>query len=138
MQKCERLVHIPDIGYYYFQDNSGSITSGKLRKKDFDLLVASKELCELSQQYQDRKLNNLAEVKLARSYFSLLAKAATGGIEKDIDKQDIKYLTKNLRKNYKLLMNSPMPLNRKLFVTLASINYKCIELPYSVIRRIKR
>ena len=138
LQKCERLVHIPDIGYYYFQDNSGSITSGKLRKKDFDLLVASKELCELSQQYQDRKLNNLAEVKLARSYFSLLAKAATGGIEKDIDKQDIKYLTKNLRKNYKLLMNSPMPLNRKLFVTLASINYKCIELPYSVIRRIKR
>ena len=50
----------------------------------------------------------------------------------------INVFTKNLRKNYKLLMNSPMPLNRKLFVTLASINYKCIELPYSVIRRIKR
>lgn len=137
LQKCKRLVHIPDIGYYYFQDNSGSITSGKLRKKDFDLLVASKELCELSQQYQDRKLHNLAEVKLARSYFSLLAKAATGGIEKDIEKQDLKYLTKNLRKNYKLLMNSPMPMNRKLFITLASINYKLIQYPYEFFRFIK-
>lgn len=135
LEKSKKLIHISDVGYYYFQDNSRSLTSGKLKKKDFDLLVASKELCELAQQYPDEKLKNLAEVKLARSYFSLLAKAATGGAEKDIDRQDIKYLTNNLRKSYRLLMGSPMPLNRKILVTLASINYRCIEVPYSVIRR---
>jgi hypothetical protein len=138
LENCDKLVHISNVGYYYFQDNSESITSGKLNKKDFDLIFASKELCALAQHYPDRNLINLANVKLARSYFSLLAKAATGGVENEINKEDIKYLTKNLRKNYKLLIRSPMPLNRKLFVTLASINYNCIGLPYSFLRKIKR
>lgn len=137
LEKCRKLVHISDTGYYYFQGNVGSTTSGKLRRKDFDLLLASRELCELSEKHADERLKKLAEVKLARSYFSLLAKAATGGIDEDIDKQDIKYLSENLRKNYKMLMNSPMPMNRKVFVTLASVNYRCIALPYSVVSKVK-
>lgn len=98
LQKGSKLVHISDIGYFYFQGNFESITSGMLRKKDFDLLDASNELCDLSKQYQDTRINNLAKIKLARSYFSLLAKAATGGIDKDISKNDLRFLTRNLRK----------------------------------------
>mgnify|MGYP004517414661 CR=1 FL=1 len=136
LQKCSKLVHISDIGYFYFQGNLESITNGTLSKKDFDLLDASKELCDLSKQYQDDRINNLARVKLARSYFSLLAKAATGGIDKDVNENDIRLLTKNLRNNYLLLMKSPISLNRKACISLVSINYKCIQIPYMILKKI--
>lgn len=135
LMKTNCLVHISDIGYFYFQGNNGSITAGKLRKKDFDLIDASKELCFLSQPMANRRIKELAEVKLARSYFSLLARAATKGVSDDIKQEDINYLQSNLRKRYGLLMKSPIPFNRKLLISIISIDYRCLALPYLVLRR---
>lgn len=136
LTNADRLIHISDIGYYYFQ-NSASLTNGPLKKKDFDLLDASQELFTLSKNCSNQKIAELAEVKLARSYFSLLAKASVGGIAEDISDDDIKYLTQNIRKNYKLLMHSDMPLNRKVAVTATSIDYRTIAIPYKAIQTMR-
>lgn len=138
LEKCKCLVHIADIGYYYFQGRETSITSGKLKKKDFDLLNAAEELCELSKAHNNNKLVELADTKLARSYFSLLSKAAIGGTSNDISEQNIRNLILKLRKNYVLLMKSPMPINRKILVTTYCINYNFSLKIIKIIRKIKK
>lgn len=135
LQKSRQLVHISNVGYYYYQGNEDSITSGFLKKKDFDLLDASRELCELSSECINPEINRLAEIKLARSYFSLLAKAATGGASDDLTKKDKNFLIKNLRKNYRLLMRSPMQGNRKVLVTAFCISYNLTQFPLAIHRR---
>ncbi len=134
LQKAKHLIHISDIGYYYYQGNESSITSGKLRKKDFDLIDASRQLCLLARPYSDNRIWELAEVKLARSYFSLLAKAAVGGNGEDITKRDIKYLTKHLRKSAGKLLRSPMPLNRKILMLVCCVDYRIIQAPIRIVR----
>lgn len=139
LSKAGRLVHIGDVGYYYFQ-NPQSITSGKLRKKDFDLLDASKELCELSECYKDKRIYQLAEIKLARSYFSLLAKGTLGGFEVDIErpKQCARELTANLRKNYCKLMLAPIPKNRKVLITFMIFDYRLVGILARIFNWIKK
>lgn len=137
LQKCKRMVRISDVGYYYFQGNDNSITSGVLRKKDFDLLEAGRELCRLSSGCKNPEINKLAQIKLYRSYFSLLAKAVTGGAADDVNKKDMEFLAKNLRKNFNILMKSPMPKNRKLMIIALCINYKIIKIPFDIRRKIR-
>ena len=126
LEKARKLIHINVIGYYYFQGNDSSITTGKLKLKDFDLLDASRELCQLAEKYDDR-IRKLADIKLARSYFSLLAKAAVCGINKDIRREDLRYLTYMLRNNIVMLLKSPMPINRKILVVIVAIDYRILE-----------
>lgn len=92
LENADLLLHLNEVGYYYFQENEKSITSGALKKKDFDLLDASHELCTMSEKYEDERILKLAKIKLARSYFSLLAKSIVGGASDDISEDDIKYL----------------------------------------------
>lgn len=138
LSKATSLVHIADVGYYYFQ-NAQSITNGELKRRDFDLLDASQELCELSKELSDRRIYELAKVKLGRSYFSLLAKAAVGGISKDIEAPHkcIKELTRNLRKAYPMLMGAPISLNRKILITVISVNYRFVSIPVSVLKKLR-
>jgi glycosyltransferase involved in cell wall biosynthesis len=136
---CMRLVHTDKIGYYYFQ-NGASITRNGLKKRDFDLLDACKELQALiaNEEYPDVKY--LGKVKYARSYFSLLAKLAFYGMEdKELNAKEItRTLTRKMREHYLMLMGSPMPINRKLMVTALCINLRCLSLPLGIYRRISR
>ncbi len=135
---AKKLVHISNVGYFYFQ-NTESLSSGKLKKRDFDLLYASKELCRLSSKLGRKDIYKLARIKLGRSYFSLLAKAAVGGFGDDISdaKVCIKELTKQLRKNYRLLMQAPISKNRKIMITLVAINYNLLAMPVKLYKLIK-
>ena len=108
-----------------------------LKKKDFDILDVTKEMSELAKDTNDSRIEYLAEIKFARSFFSLLSKASIGGIADDVSKKDIRYLTSNLRKYYLRLMKLPMSLNRKMFVTLCSIDYHCISMPFTLLKKIK-
>ncbi|MCI8666540.1 MAG: glycosyltransferase family 2 protein [Dorea sp.] len=138
LSKAGKLIHIEDVGYYYFQ-NPQSITNGELRKRDFDLLDASEELCKLSIGCRDKRIHQLAEIKLARSYFSLLAKAAVGGFAADIEnpKKCARELTVNLRRNYRKLMSAPIPVNRKVLITFMAFDYRCIGIPAKIFKRLK-
>lgn len=137
--KSNSLVHISNIGYFYFQ-NSASITNGPLKKKDFDLIVASEELCKMAKKHEDSRVYELAQIKLARSYFSLLAKAAVGGFALDITnpKKCVKELIKKLRKSYVMLMKAPISVNRKLMITIMVINFNCISFPAKIYKKIRK
>lgn len=135
LENADSILYINKVGYYYFQKNEKSITSGELKKKDFDLLAASRELCVMSEKYEDVRTLRLAKIKLARSYFSLLAKSIVGGFSEDISEEDIKYLLKNLRKNYFLLIRSPMPLSRKVLTTAICLNYNLTNSIYHIVKK---
>ena len=130
---CKRLIRTEKIGYYYFQ-NSSSTTRNALRKRDFNLIDASNELISLTKDEDYKDLKYLAEVKLARSYFSLLARIAFYGIDdKDLNyKKVVKDLTRKLRQSYFLLMGSPIPLNRKIMISAVCINIKLLSIPLAI------
>lgn len=139
LMNCKRIVHTDKIGYFYFQ-NSISTTRNGLMNKDFDLLDACKELEELTLNEDYTDIQYLVKVKYARSYFSLLAKIAFYGIsDETIDrKSTIDYLTCELRKNFRLLIKSPMQLNRKLMVIALCININLLSVPLSVYKYLIR
>lgn len=136
LQKSKRLVRSNKLLYYYFQNNESTTRNG-LKRKDFDLLYICKKVVEMSSD--DDELRYYAEIKLSRSYFSLLAKIAYYGFkDEDIDKRrTIKELTLNLRNNFKLLMSSPIPSSRKIMIALFCIDFKLASLPLKIIRLLK-
>lgn len=138
LMKASKLVHTNKVGYYYFQD-SLSLSRNILTKKDFDLIDAAKELVYLTNNETNSDIKYLARVKLARSYFSLLAKIAFYGIDdKELDyKKVIRSLTRKLRQNYFLLMGSPVPINRKLMITAMCVNINLIKYPLSLYKKIR-
>lgn len=139
LMNCNRLAHTDKIGYYYFQNNN-SITRNGFKKRDFDLLDACEELKKLTlnETYDDIKY--LAKVKYARSYFSLLSKIAFYGTKDNSLDEDmiIKELTKKLRQSYFLLLRSPIPLNRKLIVTVMCIHINFIKMPLNIYKKISK
>lgn len=134
--KAKKLIKTDKVGYYYFQD-SVSTTRNGFRKRDFDLIDASKELITLAEETQYPEIKQLARIKLARSYFSLLAKIAFYGFEdKDINKTlIIRELTNNLRTHYLLLIRAPIPANRKIMITMLCINFKLLDMPIRFYRK---
>lgn len=137
LQKARRLVRSSRIMYFYFQDDQSTTRNG-LRKKDFDLLFICGKIVELAGD--DPQLRHYAEIKMARSYFSLLAKIAYYGVkDPDIDRKDtIKTLTRKLRRNFGLLIRSQVPLSRKLLIVLFCVDFRIVTLPLKLIRSVKR
>src|SRR5699024_2762769 len=137
--KCNKIIYTKKIGYFYFQDNV-STTRDELKKRDFDLLDASEELVRLTENENYKDIKYLANVKLARSYFTLLTKIAYYGVADEIkdEKKITKDLTKSLRSNLKLLVKSPMPLNRKVMAVMMCVNLRLVSLPLSIYQKISR
>ncbi len=126
LSKCEKIVVSNQIKYFYFQ-NDTSITNGAMKKKDLALLTVSRDLVKLAKESDDFKIIELAKMKEARSYFSLLARAAKDGVdETSINNKDelINKLRKRLRRNLNLLIKSPMSSSRKILAVSFVINYK--------------
>lgn len=138
LAKCKKIVYTSKIGYFYYQE-SESLTRGGLKRRDFDLLHASKELVLLAKNENYKDIKYLASIKLARSYFSLLSKIAYFGVDDEaIDKKKlIKDLTKKLRESLLLLIKSPMPLNRKIIATILSVNINLMSIPLKLYKKIK-
>lgn len=111
LDKCHTYVESNQIMYNYFQ-NEASITGGKLRRKDFDLLKVCDNLVQLAKSSNNMEILELAEMKKARSYFSLLMRAALNGTD-GVAEDELVALQKNLRKNFKILLKSPMSSSRK-------------------------
>lgn len=133
IQESSIYVKSNKICYYYFQDGR-SITRSGFKSKDMDVLKVGDQLVTLAKKENDEELLKLAITKSARSYFSLLAKIAAYGFAEKLDneKELIKNLTSELRKNYITLMKSTMPINRKLIMNLLCININCVKTPIKV------
>lgn len=121
LSKCKRYVESNQIKYFYFQ-NPKSITSDALKKKDLDLLKVTENLCELTKKTDDKRQIELAQIKHARSYFSLLMRAALNGVI-DVSDGEIKKIQRNLRKNLIFLLKSPIPISRKCMSICLATSY---------------
>ena len=114
--------------YYYFQQ-SESLSMGGLKKKDFDLYEVGDVLAELTSKENYGDIAKLGRVKQARTPLSLLCKIAAFGIsDSNIDKNKVvDKLTKELRRNFAILILSPLPLSRKALTVFFCVNYKVTE-----------
>lgn len=125
LRKCSRIVVSNQIKYFYYQGEE-SVTNGALMKKDLALLSVSHDLVKLSEESNDDKIIELAKMKEARSYYSLLARAAKDDIDKtSIENPDelVAKLKSSLKKNLKLLLRSPMSSTRKAVAIAFVLNY---------------
>ncbi len=135
IQKSSTYVKSNKVCYFYFQD-SASITRGGFSERDFDVIKVGKQLVNLALEENDNDILQLAQMKSARSYFSLLTKIAVYGFvnSSNDEKKIIITLTKELRKHYWILMKSPMPINRKIILNLLIIHINCIKAPIKIIK----
>ncbi len=125
LRKCSRIVVSNQVKYFYFQGDD-SITNGAVKKKDLALIKVSRELVGLAEGSGDARIVELAKMKEARAYFSLLARIARDGVD-DISISDpgglIRKLRKNLKKNLGLLLRSPMSFMRKTLAVAFIISF---------------
>ena len=138
LKNCNKLVVSNLYKYYYFQSGN-SLSTGGLKKKDFDLYEASKLLYELTYKENYKNIAFLGKVKKARTAFSLLSKIAYYGITDEFVNQDdtIKQLIKEHRKNMFILIKAPIPLSRKILSVLFGINFKFTVLCVKTIKKIR-
>lgn len=137
LRECNTLVVSNQKKYYYWQGGE-SISTGGLRRKDFELREAAELLCEMTSQESYGRIKFLGEVKKARSAFSFLCKIAYYGVsDPTIDKaQIVKELTAEHRKNVGLLLKAPMALSRKILAVLFAINFTITEKAIYLARKL--
>lgn len=126
--KIKKLVKIDFIGYFYFQ-RKGSTINNYLSKKDFSLFENCNLVINESKNFNNKLITDLAQIKLIRSYFSLLARARLRGISKDLNKEDIYFLEQNFLENFKTLLKAKMSITRKFVVIVIFFLIK-FKIPY--------
>ena len=138
LKNTKKLVVSNLVKYFYYQHGE-TISSGGLRKKDYDLYEAADELYKLAVNENDPEIERLALYKKSRTPFSLLSKIAYFGIsDETIDKKEtIKRLTEEHRKNVGVLLKSPMTILRKVLAICYSINFGLANVLVKLVKKIK-
>ena len=138
LSNTKRMVVTNLVKYFYFQHGE-TISSGGLRKKDFDLYDSAEELYKLAIKENDYEILKLAHYKKARTPFSLLCKIAYFGISDNslFRKETITKLTKEHRQNLNLLLISPMSFSRKVVASFFAINFGLANLFVKLVKSIK-
>ncbi len=136
VRDCDLFIDSNQIKYYYYQ-STGSITTDKLKKKDFDLFDATMELKKLTSQEKNKTVKRLGEAKYARTSLSLLCKIAYYGIDNRLDRtKTINFLQRRLRANVLLLVTSPMKISRRFLAIMFAVNYGATEKTIHLIKRL--
>lgn len=139
MDNCGTLVVSNQIKYFYYQEGN-SLSTGGLKRRDFDLYEAAEELSKLTEDEEYGDVRFLGQVKKARTAFSLLSKIAYYGIsdssinEKELEKE----LINENRKNLPVLIKSKIPLSRKVLAVSYAFSFKLSRIMISVVRFIWR
>lgn len=135
---ANRYIKTNQITYFYYQQGT-SITRNQFTKRDFDLISVSEEIVGFSEIIGNKKIVKLAKMKWARAYYSLLVKIILYGTNYDENQLDIimnDFLI-ILRKNYFLLLRSPMSISRKFIMTILCINPQFLKNMYAFISKLK-
>jgi len=138
LSRAQRMVVSQREMYFYFQGDV-SISRAGLRRKHFDLLEMCNEVALLAADETDHKIKYLIEVLNARCYFSLLARIAFYGVADSTLNREavIRELTRELRKRYGLLIQAPIPMSRKIMITLLCGKFELLEFPLKIYKLIK-
>jgi glycosyltransferase involved in cell wall biosynthesis len=123
LRRAARMA-VSDRPRYFYRVNRQGVTNAALRRRDFDLFYAGERLLALSRDEANPEIRRLALARHYRTPFTLLIKMALYGASPELDEQTTqRQLRAQLRPHYGFLMRSPMPINRKLLLTLACLNY---------------
>lgn len=136
LERCNNLLITNQIKYFYFFSGS-SITARPLRKRDFDLYDSNNAICELSSKETYGSIRKMGLIKKAKTPFSLLCKIVLYGIDKeDLDEKDVvKRLVSEHRRNLITLLCGPIGIKRKIFAMLLAMNYSLIKYIMVLIKR---
>ncbi|MCI9179708.1 MAG: glycosyltransferase family 2 protein [Lachnospiraceae bacterium] len=139
LSKCRRIAVSNQIKYFYFQGEK-SISTGMLEKKDLALLKISRELVNLANESNDKRIVELAKMKEARAYFSLLARISRYGMDAAIENPNnlVKKLKKRLRKSLVLLMKSPMSITRKICAVAFCVDFSLTKTIIAVFPKFRK
>lgn len=121
--KSETIVCSSKVVYNYFI-NDKSITGKKFTQLTFDLIKIWDLVCDYANKYADDEIIQYAQLNRARIDFSILMIMGIDISKKEIliYRVEIKNLKRNLRKNMKLLLNSSIPLSRKVLMISFSVS----------------
>ncbi len=135
LRDCHEWVITNKVGYFYWQEGN-STSSGKLKAKDFQLYEAAEELYKLTQSETFGNIAFLGKVKKARTPFSLLCRIAVWGIsDESLNEKDVvKQLVKEHRKNVVTLLKAPLPLSRKFLSVMFAVNFSVARFLLSFIK----
>ena len=124
------------VKYFYYQD-SESTTRGGFKPKDLSLFPMTEKLYEMAYPYGGN-IRRLAEIKKIRSDFSILSRIAYYGSECDNEYTDkvITKCTKKLRSNYFKLLKAPIPVSRKVIMSMFVIDYRIAKMFISIAKKI--
>lgn len=141
LRNTRKYVESNLVKYFYLQTQVSTSFAG-FKRKEYQLVDASDILCELANETKDEQIIYYAKVRKARTAFSLLARIAYMGfsdesIGKDEQKMIIQEFTRELRSNYGFLMKSPIPVSRKIMLTMLCVHYKCLAIPAQCYRKLK-
>jgi hypothetical protein len=97
------------------------------------------EMALLAAAETDHRIKYLVEVLNARCYFSFLARIAFYGVADSTLNREavIQELTQELRRRYSLLVHAPIPMSRKIMITLLCVDFRLLELPLKIYKLIK-
>lgn len=122
--RVNNVVFSEKIIYFYYW-NDTSITGSSFSKKNFDLLRAwDLVVDETEKQDCSEKIKNLAALNRIRADFGILCDLSIAGNffrNKQIFKKEIIDIKKHLRSNLKVLLEGPIPRNRKVL----ALAYAC-------------
>ena len=139
LKDTKSIVISNQVKYHYFQNING-ISIGPLKQADLGLLEVCEQINEKEKNNIYKNINQLTKIKLARSYFSLLARLATAGYVKS-DFPEIKSVSKKftnrLRKNFLILMKSDIPFNRKAMIVIFCIDYRIATYAYLILKKVR-
>lgn len=124
--------------YHYYQGGD-SMSSGIVKVADFDLIEASNMLLRFANETGNCKFVRFAKIGTIKPYFSILIRiAAYGCVDKlDTDEEEKKCLSQ-LKKNYFVLLFSPMKLSRKIIMTSFVINYPLVKILIRFILKLRK
>ena len=137
LSKCNVLVDSNQVKYFYFQAGN-SISTGPTKLKHIeDGYEAANELIILTRNEDYGDIRYLGEIKKKRIPFSFLCRIALFGISQEVvnKKELIRRLSKEHRKNYKVLLKAPIPFSRKVLSLLFAIDYHCVSIPLYILKK---
>ena len=141
MKEAKLLVHINEIGYYYFQKDK-SMSSGPFKEKDNDLIFSCNKILDDARCMRNEELIKLCDAKLGRSYFSLLTKMAVFGFANGEYADNITFIREyvsKLRGYIWQLMRSSMSMIRKILILSYCVNYRfSFEIIKLIVKERKR
>ena len=135
--KSKSVAYVDEKLYFYFR-NINSITKSRFSRKNLDLLYTWNEVLNLSKNYSN-KIQELADFRLKKAYFSLIGIIAYNGMENTDENNKIKkFLLKNFKENYIYLLKSNLiSFNRKLAIICMRISFSLCCKIGSLIRYIR-